>query len=74
MEETRPHFSVTQLNTYLSCPYKYYLQYEEKLQWEKVPSGVAFGSAMHRTIEEFNRVLTDGGMDEKAVILDFDSN
>jgi len=71
MEETRPHFSVTQLNTYLSCPYKYYLAYEEKLQWEKVPSGVAFGSAMHRAIEEFNRKLSDGGMDEKTAIAFF---
>ena len=68
MEETRPHFSVTQLNTYLACPYKYYLQYEEKLQWEKVPSGVAFGSAVHRTIERFNSSLLDGGMDEKSAI------
>jgi CRISPR/Cas system-associated exonuclease Cas4 (RecB family) len=68
MEETRPHFSVTQLNTYLACPYKYFLQYEEKLQWEKVPSGVTFGSTMHRTIERFNRSLVDGGMDEKSVI------
>ncbi len=68
MEEARPHFSVTQLNTYLACPYKYYLSYQEKLRWEKVPSGVAFGSAMHRAIEEFNRSLNNGGMDEKAVI------
>ncbi len=68
MEETRPHFSVTQLNTYLACPYRYFLQYEEKLQWEKVPSGVAFGSAVHRTIERFSRSLVDGGMDEKSVI------
>ena len=71
MEEARPHFSVTQLNTYLACPFKYYLAYEEKLQWEKVPSGVAFGSAMHRTIEKFNKALTDGGMDEKAAIAFF---
>ena len=71
MEEVRPHFSVTQLNTYLACPYKYYLAYEERLQWEKVPSGVAFGSAMHRTIEEFNKALSNGGMDEKAVIAFF---
>jgi CRISPR/Cas system-associated exonuclease Cas4 (RecB family) len=71
MEETRPHFSVTQLRTYLECPFKYYLAYEEKLQWERVPSGVAFGSAMHRTIEEFNRALIDGRMDEKAVIAFF---
>ena len=71
MEETRPHLSVTQLNTYLACPYKYYLSYEEKLQWEKVPSGVAFGSAMHRAIEEFNRALGNGGMDEKAAMAFF---
>jgi hypothetical protein len=73
MEETRPHFSVTQLRTYLECPYKYYLSYEEKLQWEKVPSGVAFGSAVHKAVEGLNRALTDGGMDEKAVIALFES-
>ena len=71
MEEARPHFSVTQLNTYLACPYKYYLSYEEKLRWEKVPSGVAFGSAMHRTIEEFNKALGNGGMEETAAIAFF---
>lgn len=72
MEEKRPHFSVTQLNTYLACPYKYYLQYQEKLSWEKVPSGVAFGAAVHRTIERFNKSLIDGWMDgrmgEKSAI------
>lgn len=68
MEEVRPHFSVTQLRTYLECPYRYYLMYEEKLPWEKVPSGVAFGSAMHRAIERFNRSLIDGQMDEKSAI------
>lgn len=73
MEETRPHFSVTQLNTYLACPFKYYLQYEEKLPWEKVPSGVAFGSAIHRAIERFNRALMDGKMDERAAIDHFAS-
>ena len=73
MDEMRPHFSVTQLRTYLECPYKYYLSYEEKLRWEKVPSGVAFGSAMHRTIEGFNKALTDGGMDEKSTIALFES-
>ena len=73
MEETRPHFSVTQLNTYLACPFKYYLQYEEKLPWEKVPSGVAFGSAVHRTIKRFNRALVDGRMDESSAIALFAS-
>jgi len=68
MQETRPHFSVTQLSTYLECPYKYQLAYEEKLRWEKVPSGVAFGSAIHRTIERFNVALINGGMDEKTAI------
>ena len=73
MEEPRPHFSVTQLRTYLECPYKYYLSYEEKLQWEKVPSGVAFGSAVHSAVEGFNRALIDGGMGEKAAIALFES-
>jgi len=74
VEEPRPHFSVTQLRTYLECPYKYYLAYEEKLQWEKIPSGVSFGSAMHRTIEGFNRACTDGDrMDEKSIIALFES-
>lgn len=73
MEEARPHFSVTQLTTYLDCPYKYYLQYEEKLQWERVPSGVAFGSAIHRAIERFNKSLIDGKMDERAAIDHFAS-
>jgi len=68
MEEARQHFSATQLRTYLECPYKYYLSYEEKLPWEKVPSGVTFGSAVHRTVEQFNRALADGGMDEKSAI------
>jgi len=74
MDEARPHFSVTQLTAYLECPYKYYLMYEERLQWEKVPSGVAFGSAVHRAIERFNRSLADGKMekmDEKSAIAFF---
>ncbi len=71
-EEIRPHFSMTQLNAYLECPYRYYLGYVEKLPWEKLPSGVVFGSAMHRAIERYNRTLADGRMDEEAVITVFE--
>lgn len=72
MKEIRPHFSVTQLTTYLDCPFKYCLMYVERLQWEKVPSGVAFGSAMHRTVEEFNRSLLGDGMNEESTIALFE--
>jgi len=73
VEEIRPHFSATQLETYLACPFKYYLMYEERLAWEKVPSGVAFGSAVHRAIERFNRALIDGRMDEESAMSLFES-
>jgi RecB family exonuclease len=71
-EEIRPHFSMTQLNSYLDCPYRYYLGYIEKLPWEKLPSAVAFGSSIHRAIERFNRTLLDGGMDEETIITVFE--
>jgi hypothetical protein len=71
-EEIRPHFSMTQLSAYLDCPHRYYLSYIEKLPWEKLPSGVVFGSSMHRAIERYNRTLADGGMDEEAIITVFE--
>lgn len=71
-DEIRPHFSMTQLNAYLDCPYRYYLSYIEKLPWEKLPSAVAFGSSIHRAIERFNRTLLDGGMNEEDIVKAFE--
>ena len=52
--ERKPHFSVSQLTTYLQCPLAYYFQYELGLAWKVTPSAVAFGKCMHRAIETMN--------------------
>ncbi len=36
--EPRPHFSFSQMDSYLACPHKYYLGYEQGLQWGKILS------------------------------------
>ena len=56
-----PHFSCTQLITYLQCPLQYYYQYVLKLDWVKVPASYAFGSCMHKAIEAANLGLMNGG-------------
>jgi CRISPR/Cas system-associated exonuclease Cas4 (RecB family) len=64
-------FSLTQLETYLDCPYKYYLSYVKRLKWPRVPSGAAFGTAMHRAIEKVNRSFFTHTMDEEDVAIQF---
>jgi len=56
------HFSLRQLEAYLACPYKYKLMYVDKMRWPKVPSGAAFGIAMHKAIEIINRQRFAAGM------------
>lgn len=60
------HFSVSQLEVYLQCPYKYKLTYVDKLKWPMVPMGAAFGDAMHQAIETLNKFLFID--DYKAVV------
>ena len=55
------HISYTQLRTFLNCPRKYYFQYVRGLEWEAVPAAIILGSAIHRTVEEFYRVLRESG-------------
>lgn len=65
------HFSLTQLETYLDCPRKYYLSYVKRLKWPRVPSGAAFGTAMHRAIEKVNRSFFNHCMDEEDAVTIF---
>ena len=44
LQEKREHFSLSQMQTMLSCPYKYKLQYVDKREWDYVPSAVMFGA------------------------------
>ena len=55
--EPRPHFSFSQMDSYLACPHKYYLGYEQGLKWCFVPSVVVFGSVIHSVLEGFHRSL-----------------
>jgi len=57
MPVIRPHFSITQLNQYLHCPYSYMCQYVHRVPWSHTPSSLAFGSVCHSAIEQFNRSL-----------------
>jgi putative RecB family exonuclease len=45
-----PHFSVSQLKTYLQCPRKYRYQYIDHVEPEFRPIALAFGTAWHETI------------------------
>ncbi len=68
------HFSSSQLELYLQCPYKYKLTYVDKLKWPKVPMGAAFGDAMHKTLEKLNKFLfTDYKADVEEAIALWDS-
>ena len=69
--EERPHFSCSQLVCYLQCPLQYYLQYELGLVWEKTPSAILFGGAVHRGVEQINRGLMNSGVDMAMAKTDF---
>lgn len=56
--------SYSKINTYNTCPRKYYLQYEEKLQEEVKGSALLFGTAFDKAIEA---VLKNREVDEKKV-------
>jgi len=61
--EDKPHFSASQLICYLQCPLQYHFQYELGIAWEKTPSAVLFGGAVHKGVEAINRGLMNGGID-----------
>jgi putative RecB family exonuclease len=61
--EDKPHFSASQLICYLQCPLQYHFQYEMGIAWDKTPSAVLFGSAIHKGVEAINKGLMNGGVD-----------
>jgi putative RecB family exonuclease len=69
--EDKPHFSASQLLCYLQCPLQYYLQYELGVVWEKTPSAVLFGSAIHKGVETINRQLMNSGSDIMKAQVEF---
>ena len=59
----KPHISASQILCYLQRPLQYYLQYELGVFWEKYPSAILFGGAVHKGVEQINRGLMNGGID-----------
>jgi hypothetical protein len=45
-----PHFSISQLKTFLQCPRKYRFTYVDRVEPEFRPIALAFGTAWHETI------------------------
>jgi len=62
-DEEKPHFSASQIICYLQCPLQYHFQYEMGIAWEKTPSAVLFGGAIHKGVEQINKGLMNGGID-----------
>jgi CRISPR/Cas system-associated exonuclease Cas4 (RecB family) len=59
--EVHLHFSYSQLNTYLICPFKFKFQYVEGVPWETKPVALSFGKAIHRGAETYYRNLMETG-------------
>ena len=56
----RDHLSVSQINLYLACPLKYRFIYVDEIPRPFKPSGLAFGSAIHSTIEWLHKKRLSG--------------
>ncbi|AFM24874.1 RecB family exonuclease [Desulfomonile tiedjei] len=54
------HFSYSQLNTYLSCPLKYRLQYVELIPPAFTSVALAFGSALHEAVGAYYQSRLEG--------------
>lgn len=54
------HISISQINLYLRCSLKYQFQYVERLPKPFKPSGLAFGSAVHSSIEWLHKEKMQG--------------
>jgi CRISPR/Cas system-associated exonuclease Cas4 (RecB family) len=56
----RDYLSVSQISTYLGCSLKYYFRYVEERPSETFSSALAFGKAVHATLESFHKSLLQG--------------
>ncbi len=61
------HLSVSAVNTFLSCPRKYYLAYTEpRAPKDYFPASLALGSAWHAVVASWlNREAVDDALDER---------
>jgi RecB family exonuclease len=55
-----PYLSASRISTWLICPQKYKLQYEDKVQWLFYPSAMLLGTSIHNVLECFYREWLEG--------------
>ena len=48
----KPHWSYSALQTYLTCPMRYYFRYIEHAEVERTPISIPFGRAIHLVLSE----------------------
>jgi putative RecB family exonuclease len=56
----RPHWSYSQLSTYLRCPLQYFFQYVLGLPRKTIPGSMALGSAVHEALATYHRTVQSG--------------
>lgn len=71
METKKNKLSHTRLQTYLTCPYKYWLYYDKKLRPKATKSALVFGAAMD---EALNELLQSKDLDKSKERLSYKLN
>jgi len=59
VRETTPHWSYSALNTYLTCPMRYFFRYIEHAEVERTSVSLPFGRAFHAVLSERARKGVD---------------
>lgn len=71
----RDHLSFSQLNTYMSCPLKYWYQYVLGIKPSTTPASLAFGGAIHRALAWHLQSQLEGDpMPESEVLAYFEAD
>jgi putative RecB family exonuclease len=60
MNREERHLSYSQINTYMTCPLRYYFQYVEQIPPAFTAASLAFGSAIHEAAAAFYQSRLEG--------------
>jgi putative RecB family exonuclease len=65
----RPHWSYSQLSTYLRCPLQYFFQHVLGLPRPTVSSNLVMGSAIHEALAAYHRSILESRRCDKETVL-----
>lgn len=66
----KDHISVSQINLYLACSFKYRLTYIDEVPKPFKPAALAFGSAIHSALEWIHKQILQGKTMDEAKAID----